>query len=490
MGCASATVALAADGSGSGCDAACGSLSGEFGGSAQIVLDRPADAYGVQGTQETQTVSFTWTATYSSAAQHAGSAPWKLSALSGSYQDTGTNPDGSTFSCTATLGPSGSTNGFINRAAKHQLTVAAEVPFGNTAATVQNVTGDDPYCGSGGGASALGGSAPEWAQWLPSSADLAGGGVFPEATLSQDGGTTHPPQYSYTCSVAECGINVSATVSSTVTVGGCTMTPVAEPNSLTAATIARASRSSCGTYVALGDSFSSGQIGGRAPCYRSSSAYPSLYARRSHRNLIFVACSGATSVQIAQGQLGQVNRRTTLVSLTAGGDDADLFGDLKTCVFEGWDPKRCKAKIDLSSRSSGTRLSDVARHLRSLFAAIHHRAPHARVFILGYPSPVPNLIPRACILPLRAWEAGGLIGLRQEDAELFAPVLASLNDTIRTTASHSGVHYVAPFRGHTICSQAPWFFPLQRGAATLHPNAAGQSEMADLLSAAVAHTHG
>ena len=85
-----------------------------------------------------------------------------------------------------------------------------------------------------------------------------------------------------------------------------------------------------GAYVALGDSFTSGQ--GAAPwtggaCLRSETAsYPTITANTSsYRSAINVACSAANTGDIA-GQIAMVDPRvrskTSLVTLTVGGIDA------------------------------------------------------------------------------------------------------------------------------------------------------------------------
>lgn len=244
-----------------------------------------------------------------------------------------------------------------------------------------------------------------------------------------------------------------------------------------AAGAVHASRSSCQSYVALGDSFSSGQTGGTAPCFRSSSAYPIVYDPQA----IFEACSGATTADITAHQLGPLNRHTGVVSLTAGGDDGQLFQVVVSCVVNGRTPGACRKRLDKSLGSPTTSMSKIQSNVVNLLNKIRTRAPKAKVYILGYPDPVPKLVPRLCVLPLRLWITGGLFGLRQEDAELFYDVIGKLDAAVRAAANKTGAHYVPPFTGHNICSQDPWFYPLSYSELTLHPTPAGQKAMAAAL---------
>jgi hypothetical protein len=70
-------------------------------------------------------------------------------------------------------------------------------------------------------------------------------------------------------------------------------------------------------YVAIGDSYSSGTGAGSynlsSSCQRSTSAYPYLVAAAKGYSLNFVACSGATTVDEINNQVGALNTGTNLV---------------------------------------------------------------------------------------------------------------------------------------------------------------------------------
>ena len=86
-------------------------------------------------------------------------------------------------------------------------------------------------------------------------------------------------------------------------------------------------QAAAGTYVALGDSYSSGTgtrsyLSDGTSCQRSVYAYPSLIASSRGYALNFRACSGATVADVTNLQLSALGASTAYVSVTVGGDDA------------------------------------------------------------------------------------------------------------------------------------------------------------------------
>src|SRR5882757_4747164 len=91
-------------------------------------------------------------------------------------------------------------------------------------------------------------------------------------------------------------------------------------------------------YVALGDSYSSGNGAGNyisdgTECHRSNSAYAPLYAtQHSPSSFTFAAGSGATATDVINGQLGALNASTGLVTITVGGTDSGYTDVITTCL--------------------------------------------------------------------------------------------------------------------------------------------------------------
>lgn len=239
-----------------------------------------------------------------------------------------------------------------------------------------------------------------------------------------------------------------------------------------------------GCYVALGDSFSAGQmepyVPGGESCYRSTSAYPVLY----DPNVSFWACSGSTInnilLQANGAQIAHLQRQTKLVTLTIGGNDLGLFALLQLCALHGLLLSPCE-------RQFGPAMSDarLQQRLVDLYETIHEHAPIARIFVLGYPDPLPASLPAGC--KALSLPSPPHLGLPAADVPWFNHLIDRLNKTIAAATAESRVaSYVAPdgFTGHDVCSDNPWFWPLSNSPVTLHPNFQGQRRMADLLRAA------
>lgn len=141
-----------------------------------------------------------------------------------------------------------------------------------------------------------------------------------------------------------------------------------------------------GAYVALGDSFTSGQ--GAAPwtggtCLRSETAsYPTITANTSsYRSAINVACSAANTGDIA-GQIAMVDPRVrskaSLVTLTVGGIDAGSTEIFFACS-QG--QEACLQALAVAQND----LPNVLGSLAVTYRAVADAFPKARIFVLTYP---------------------------------------------------------------------------------------------------------
>lgn len=209
------------------------------------------------------------------------------------------------------------------------------------------------------------------------------------------------------------------------------------------------SNSTTATYVAMGDSYASGN-GTFAPdlddtCYRSSKAYPPLVATAlGNTKLTFVACSGATTADIIGGQDRALSRKTTHVTISIGGNDVGFSDLIRSCVFGG--DSTCKTAVD-STNTAIT--SQLPAKLSSTYAAIKARAPKATIVIVGYPR-VFNASNVSCS------QANGISGI---EAGWLNEVSDNLDNAIKTAATTADVAYVDPnstFAGHDVCASDPY----------------------------------
>jgi len=197
--------------------------------------------------------------------------------------------------------------------------------------------------------------------------------------------------------------------------------------------------SSTKTYVALGDSYSSGEglerqasdyisPTGLDGCHRSSLAYPELVAKSLGENLStfnksdFVACSGAysgdpldaSSFQKGSGsflfgrddeqsQLKALKSDPDYVTLTLGGNDIGLATTLSDCLnitgqelgvsASAWipflsNPMKCASDLNRAQTLlaySVPKISKVQAALEAVYSKILVDASNARVFVLDYP---------------------------------------------------------------------------------------------------------
>lgn len=260
-----------------------------------------------------------------------------------------------------------------------------------------------------------------------------------------------------------------------------------------------------GRYVALGDSYSSGE--GLAPfvrgtagrgCHRSRRAFPQRFAAvdRAVRLQTFVACSGARTANVGQldasGKLTgvpQTGKQVTRIQLTAltprawrdidlvtvtiGGNDAGFSDGLRTCIVLSCETGNLRLQI--------LALVDAARSkIGSTYAAIRRRAPQATIVVLGYPQ----------LFAAAPYRSAGCPGTIPRSRQLFLRHAATrLERIIAQETRRVGVFFASVehlFEGHEPCGQkADWLFGIQNGLvqASYHPNADGQRAYARRLRA-------
>src|SRR4051794_26656202 len=150
-----------------------------------------------------------------------------------------------------------------------------------------------------------------------------------------------------------------------------------------AAVLALAGAAYAENYVALGDSYSAGNGANSTnlnyACNRNTYAYPYQVAAQRGDALTFVACSGATTADVLNSQVGYLNSGTQLVTMTIGGNDIGFASLIVSCTTIG-----CQTQI---ASSSWQITNTLPAKLDQTYAAIKARAPNARVVILGYPRP-------------------------------------------------------------------------------------------------------
>jgi hypothetical protein len=220
-------------------------------------------------------------------------------------------------------------------------------------------------------------------------------------------------------------------------------------------------------YVALGDSYSSGLGAGgyeasSGDCKRSTKAYPELWAAAHHpSSFAFTACSDAKTTDVVSGQLGPLNSATSLVSISAGGNDVGFSDVMITCTLEPG--SACLSRVAKARTFVDKSLPGL---LDTVYDKISTKGPHAHVVVLGYPRFYK--IPGDCLLGLSDTARSAINGAADD-----------LDGVIAKRAADHGFTFAdvrGAFTGHELCSGAPWMHSVTLPTdESYHPTAAGQS---------------
>lgn len=240
-------------------------------------------------------------------------------------------------------------------------------------------------------------------------------------------------------------------------------------------------------YVALGDSFTSGEGEGSddwyvAPtqmrddlCHVSRRAYPALVSQYLGVTGSTVACSGARIGDVfgVGGYDGQGGRlrglsdasfrrqeavsalipgrlrqselvaasRPRLISLSIGGNDAGLFDKVKVCAM----PDMCHWAEENMASALREEVASLYERLVNVIEGVQQNAPGSRFVVIGYPMPI---------------EAAGVCDpllatlLNEKERALFADIVQRLNDVIQRAAARTSVQFIDiedVYRGTALC---------------------------------------
>lgn len=307
----------------------------------------------------------------------------------------------------------------------------------------------------------------------------------------------------------------AAVLAGTLVLAACSGTQtVASTSSRSASAAAGVDPVTQGPYVALGDSYTSGpdipdQVSDPAGCARSDRDYPALVAQSlglvaktqdmscSAARIANLTTSQSTDDGTNPAQLSALTTDTTLVTLGIGGNDVDFASVLSKCVELDLVPSFLSSALsaDLAPchayfTSGGVdkiqqTIQSADGNLADALAQIKTRAPHAHVYVVGYPD----------LLPPSGTSCAHTLGITAADVAFLNSEELKLNSMLQQRAADAGAIYVdtyTPSEGHDACSDAAtrWIEPLAPAspAAPLHPNAIGEQGMADAVLHAIKGT--
>lgn len=223
------------------------------------------------------------------------------------------------------------------------------------------------------------------------------------------------------------------------------------------------------TYVALGDSYSSGTgtrtyINDGTSCQRSVYAYPSLDASALGLSLSFRACSGATVADVTNTQLSALSSTTAYATISVGGNDAGFASVLTTCAQPSW-ASNCNGAIDTAQSTINNTLPG---RLATLYSSIRAKAPNARVIVVGYPR------------IFNGEDCNAFTWFSPTEESRLNATADLLNSRTATAASNAGFTFVNPtakFVGHAVCDDVEWLNGLSSPVSeSYHPNVAGHRD--------------
>jgi lysophospholipase L1-like esterase len=220
------------------------------------------------------------------------------------------------------------------------------------------------------------------------------------------------------------------------------------------------------SYVALGDSYSSGDGAGNysdGSCLESANAYGVLWHNAHGGSFTNETCAGATTSDVINSELGPLSASTTLVTITIGGNDVGFASVMENCVL--YSDSTCVSDIDKAEQQAQSVLPG---RLNTVLSDIKSRAPNARVVVLGYP------------LFYDLSKSSGCIGLSTTKRTNINQGAGLLDSLISAAASRNGDTYVNVnpfFAGHQICDDDSYMISVDwlNLSDSYHPNSNGQA---------------
>jgi lysophospholipase L1-like esterase len=145
-----------------------------------------------------------------------------------------------------------------------------------------------------------------------------------------------------------------------------------------------------------------------------------------------------------------IGKNATLVTVFAGGNDANTIGSALEAGYGGADPAAYQA----------ARIADFSADLRTLMAGIRLRAPAARIVVLN----LPNL----AALPY----ASSYSAARKKTLQSITVAMSAAINNLRATDSALIVD---------VMCDAAFYQPGSYSSDGFHPNDAGYSHLADIV---------
>jgi lysophospholipase L1-like esterase len=292
-------------------------------------------------------------------------------------------------------------------------------------------------------------------------------------------------------------------------------------------------------YVALGDSYAAG-VGLEpatgypvAGCLQSELDYPHSVATQLGLDLVDVSCSGAETKNLiarkqktgsgtAPVQSDALSDSTDLVTITIGGNDLGFIDLAGSCValsrsgpIISGDAADCRTNLEAAEATPEQRIrTDVvgsagdtsSSGLTAAFAAVREKAPNAEVFVVGYPSIMPDEANTPASGCYRAEISGSSLAtlkidngfpFTDTDVSYIRSLQQKLDKATADAADAAGFTYVSLLEStaaHSACQTDGSAYvngitftssrdhTISMPAGSIHPNAAGAAFVAQTVA--------
>ena len=215
-------------------------------------------------------------------------------------------------------------------------------------------------------------------------------------------------------------------------------------------------------YVALGDSFVSGEgetddsfyiLGTNTTtnrCHVSSRSYPYLLYPKTTKSVVNKACSGSRIEEVHQQAASITSNSESQpldsISVGVGGNDIDVMGKLKTCISSG----TCEWALAENRHKVALEIQRLFPKVVHLLKSIHQEYPSADVYFVGYPEVINDTQVAQCRFPIS-------VLLTHEERQFMNETIGYLNDVLRAAALHAAVPFVdvgTVYEGERLCDSS------------------------------------
>jgi GDSL-like Lipase/Acylhydrolase family len=266
-------------------------------------------------------------------------------------------------------------------------------------------------------------------------------------------------------------------------------------------------------YTSLGDSFTSGPFipnptGKPLGCLRSDHNYPHLTAEALDLSLTDVSCGGATTDHMTKPQrtadgtnppqLEGVKSDTNVVTLGIGGNDIGFSEIIDNCTAAtpngptASGEQYCKDHYVQNGQDElANRIERTQPEVEAVLDAIRTKAPGARVYVVDYPA----ILPSTRVAPGSKVQCWPEMPVTYVDIPYLRKTQERLNAMLASAAASKGASFVATYPNsvdHNACvepetNKTRYIEPMAptRPAAPVHPNAAGEEYMSEVVRAAI-----